>query len=270
MKLKYYVIDSFTDTDKIFSGNPAGVCLLENNIGEKIMQNIAAENNLAETAFVLRNGEDFDLRWFTPEVEVDLCGHATLASAFVISNFLDKNRKEMRFNTKSGVLTVTKTKKDDSDLFEMDFPAWKVKPVEITQLMKDAVNAEISEAYLSRDLLLLIDSEKDVADLSPDMDLLRKISDLFDCLGIIVTAKGENFDFVSRFFAPNAGITEDPVTGSAHSELIPFWSERLNKKIMTARQLSGRGGIIYCEDCGERVKIAGNAVLYMTGGIELN
>ncbi|MCL1858182.1 MAG: PhzF family phenazine biosynthesis protein [Oscillospiraceae bacterium] len=258
--MKYYVVDSFTD--KIFSGNPAGVCLLENNIDEKIMQKIAAENNLAETAFVLRGGDNFNLHWFTPEFEIDLCGHATLASAFIISNFLDKNRKEMRFNTKSGELIVIK--KDD--LYEMDFPAWELKPVETTQLMKNAINAEILESHLSRDLLLLVNSEEDIIKITPDIDLLKNIP---DCLGVIVTAKGGTVDFVSRFFAPNAGIAEDHVTGSTHSELIPFWSKRLDKQIMTARQLSKRGGDLYCEDCGKRVKIAGKAVLYMTGEIIL-
>lgn len=256
--IKYYVVDSFAD--KIFSGNPAGVCLLENHIDEKMMQNIAKENNLAETAFVVRNGNNFDLRWFTPEVEINLCGHATLASAFIISNFLDTDRDEMRFNTKSGELIVVRKE----DLYEMDFPAWEVKPVEITQLMRDSFNVQISEAHLSRDLLLLVNSEEDVKKAIPDMDLLRKIP---DCFGVIITAKGKAVDFVSRCFAPNAGIPEDPVTGSSHSELIPFWAKRLNKKIMTAKQLSKRGGTLYCEHCGSRVKIAGNAVLYMTGEI---
>lgn len=258
--MKYYVIDSFTD--KIFSGNPAGVCLSDETLDEQTMQNIAAENNLAETAFVIRNkdGDNFDLRWFTPAAEIDLCGHGTLASAFVISNFLDIGRKEMVFNTKSGVLSVLR--KDD--LYEMDFPAWEVKPAEITQLMRDAINAQISEAYLSRDLLLFVNSEEDVKNLTPDIDLLRNIP---DCLGVVVTAKGDTADFVSRCFVPNMGIPEDHVTGSTHSELIPFWAKLLDKKIMTAKQLSKRGGILYCEDCGGRVKIAGKAVLYMTGEI---
>lgn len=258
--MKYYVVDSFTE--KIFSGNPAGVCLLETPLDEKTMQNIAAENNLAETAFAVRskNGDNFDLRWFTPEVEIDLCGHATLASAFVISNFLDTGRKEMRFNTKSGELTVVRK----GALYEMDFPAWEPEPVEITQLMRDAISVEISEAHLSRDLLLVVNSEEDLKNLTPDFDLLRTIP---GCFAVIATAKGDDADFVSRCFAPNAGIPEDPVTGSSHSELIPFWAKRLNKKIMTARQLSRRGGILYCEDCGKRVKIAGKAALYMTGEI---
>ena len=256
--MKYYVVDAFTD--KIFSGNPAGVCLLDESLDEQTMQSIATENNLSETAFVVRNGGNFDLRWFTPEVEIDLCGHATLASAFVISNFWDLGRKEMQFNTKSGELIVTR--KDD--LYEMDFPAWELKPVEITHLMRDSISAQILEAHLARDLLLLVNSEEDVKIVTPDIELLRTIP---DCFAVIVTAKGDDADFVSRVFAPNAGIVEDPVTGSTHSELIPFWAKRLNKQVMTAKQLSKRGGTLFCEDCGKRVKIAGKAVLYMTGEI---
>ena len=264
--MKYYVIDAFAD--KLFSGNPAGVCLLDAPLESETMQKIAAENNLAETAFVIttafisRKNDDFDLRWFTPATEINLCGHATLASAFVISNFMDKNIEEMRFNTMSGVLTVTK--KDD--LYEMDFPAWEVSPVEITQLMKDSITAEISEAHMARDLLLVLNSEEEVRNLTPDIELLRNIP---GCFGVVVTAKGDTADFVSRVFAPNAGISEDPVTGSTHSELIPFWAKRLNKNKMTAKQLSKRGGTLYCEYCGERVKIAGKAVLYITGEINL-
>ena len=260
--MRYFVVDSFTE--QLFKGNPAGVCLLDEWLSDEVMQNIAAENNLAETAFVVkRDGYyDYNLRWFTPTTEIDLCGHATLASAFVISNFVDQNAVAMNFHTKSGVLPVVKT----GDLFEMDFPARKPLPIPVTPLMEQAVGVPVREAHLSRDLLLLVDSEQQVKNLTPDFDLIAKLP---DCMGLIVTAKGDEVDFVSRFFAPNAGITEDPVTGSSHCELIPFWAERLKKDQLTAKQLSQRRGTLYCTACGERVKIAGKAFLYLKGEIQI-
>lgn len=258
--MKYYIIDAFTDT--VFQGNQAGVCLVERPLDDETMQHIAAENNLAETAFVSHNGEDFDLRWFTPEVEIDLCGHATLASAFVLTSFVDSALSVMRFHTLSGELTVTK----NGGLLEMDFPARKPVSVEVDGLMEQAIGAAVLEAHQSRDLLLLVESEDIVRSLQPNLALLSQIP---GCFAVIVTAKGTEVDFVSRFFAPNAGIPEDPVTGSSHSTLIPFWAGRLGKKKMVAKQLSKRGGTLYCEDCGERVKIAGHAALYLTGEIRI-
>ncbi len=259
--MKYFIVDAFTE--ELFKGNQAGVCLLNEWIEDEIMQKIASENNLAETAFVVKRDNYYDLRWFTPEVEIDLCGHATLASAFVISNFCDKNIVNMDFHTMSGVLSVKKI----DDLYEMDFPARKPNPISIIPLMEQAIGIPIKEAYLSRDMLLVVDTEKQVQNLKPDLSLISK---LHDCFALIVTAKGEEVDFVSRFFAPNAGIPEDPVTGSSHSTLIPFWAERLGKNEMVAKQLSNRGGMIYCQDCGDRVKIAGKASLYLQGEIMEN
>lgn len=258
--MKYYIVDAFSE--KKFSGNQAGVCLLDKALDDQTMQHIAAENNLAETAFLLRNGDDFDLRWFTPEVEIDLCGHATLASAFIICNFVNPRMKTVHFNTLSGVLSVTK--KDD--LYEMDFPARKPERMEILPLMEQALGATVLEAHGSRDLLLLVENEEVVRTLTPSLELMGQISDYF---AVTVTAKGNAVDFVSRFFAPNAGIPEDPVTGSSHSTLIPFWSERLGKTKMVAQQLSKRGGTLYCEACGDRVRIAGHATLYLTGEINI-
>lgn len=258
--MRYYIVDAFTD--KLFGGNPAGVCLLNEWPDKDVMQNIAAENNLAETAFLVKRENYYDLRWFTPEVEIDLCGHATLASGFIIANFVDPEARTMRFETQSGTLTVTKR----GDLYEMDFPARLPQKIKVTQLMSKAIGMPVLEAHLSRDLLLLVDSEQDVKDLTPDLSLLKQIP---DCFAVIVTARGETVDFVSRFFAPNAGIPEDPVTGSSHSTLIPFWAERLGKEQLTAKQLSKRGGVLYCENCGERVKIAGKAVLYLQGEINV-
>ena len=258
--MKYYVVDAFAE--HLFRGNQAGVCLVDGFLDCETMQSIAAENNLAETAFITPKGNEFDLRWFTPEVEIDLCGHATLASAFVISNCLHKNMDVMRFNTLSGVLEVTK----NGDLFEMDFPSRRPLEIQLHPLMEQSLGCPVSAAYQSRDCLLLVESESVVQSITPNMELLKQIPDSF---AVIVTAKGENVDFVSRFFAPNAGIPEDPVTGSSHATLIPFWAERLQKKQMIAKQLSKRGGTLYCEDCGERVKISGKALLYLSGEIHI-
>ena len=258
--MKYFVVDAFTD--RIFHGNPAGVCILDAPLDDAAMQNIAAENNLAETAFVLPNGDAFDLRWFTPKLEIDLCGHATLASAYVIAHFIRPGTEAMRFHTMSGLLEVTKR----GELFEMDFPARKPRDVRVIPLMEQAIGCPVLEACTARDLLLLVRDENAVRTLAPDMELLLRIP---DCFAVIVTAKGSEVDFVSRFFAPKAGVPEDPVTGSAHATLIPYWAERLDKREMTAQQLSERGGILYCEDRGARVTIAGRAALYLQGEIHV-
>jgi PhzF family phenazine biosynthesis protein len=256
--MKYFIVDAFAD--ELFKGNQAGVCIVDRPIDDKLMHKIATENNLSETAFVVKREGFYDLRWFSPEVEIDLCGHGTLASAFIVSHFIDKDAVDMDFHTMSGVLSV----KRNGDIYEMDFPSRKPVPIEKTQLMEDAIGIPVLEAYASRDILLLADSEKQVKDLEPRLDLIAKIP---DCFAVIVTAKGDEADFVSRFFAPNANIPEDPVTGSAHSTLIPFWSERLGKEKMTAKQLSQRGGTLYCEDRGDRVKISGKGILYLVGEI---
>jgi PhzF family phenazine biosynthesis protein len=258
--MKYFIVDAFTD--KVFKGNQAGVCLVDHPLNEATMQNIAAENNLAETAFVMPKGNEFDLRWFTPEVEIDLCGHATLASAYILSTIINPSLDVMRFHTLSGVLTVSKR----DSLFEMDFPARKPTPKPVDALMAQALGIPVLEAHSSRDMLLIVENEAAVKMLKPNLLLLSQIP---DCFAVIVTAPGNEVDFVSRFFAPNAGIPEDPVTGSSHSTLIPFWAERLKKEKMVARQLSKRGGTLYCENCGERVKISGQAALYLTGEIHV-
>lgn len=260
MIMKYFMVDAFADG--LFQGNQAGVCLLDSRLDDKTLQNIASENNLSETAFLIEQGDYYELRWFTPKVEIDLCGHATLASAFVIFNYVDPKRDSLSFHTMSGVLTVKRA----SDLYEMDFPARMPTQTSVTALMEQAIGAPVREAHRSRDLLLLLDSEQQVKSLQPDFDLLAKIP---DCFAVIVTAKGKSADFVSRFFAPNAGVLEDPVTGSSHATLIPFWAERLNKGTLIVRQLSNRGGTLYCENCLDRVRISGKAVLYLQGEIHL-
>jgi len=258
--MKYYVVDAFTD--EIFRGNPAGVCLLDKELSDDVMQKIAFENNLAETAFLLKKEEKYILRWFTPEVEMDLCGHATLATAFVLMNYVDVQIDNVDFHTLSGVLSVKK----QNEFFMMNFPSRKPKPCDIPDFLEKAINAKILETHLSRDLLILVENESVVANLKPDLLSFKKVDAAF---AIIVTAKGENCDFVSRFFAPNAGISEDPVTGSSHCTLIPFWSERLNKTEMVAKQLSKRGGTLFCKDLGERVEVGGKAVCYSIGEILL-
>jgi len=260
--VKYFVADAFTDA--LFGGNPAGVCLPEQPLDDALMQRIAAENNLAETAFLRRRGDgDYGLRWFTPEVEMDLCGHATLASAFVLHHVMREIEEAYRFHTKSGLLTVTPAA---DGLYEMNFPAWPARPVDTTPAMEAALCCHVVEAHAARDLLLLVENEAAVRALRPDFAALAALP---DCFGVIVTAKGDTADFVSRFFAPAAGIPEDPVTGSAHSMLIPFWAARLGKTRLVAKQLSARGGTLCCGDCGTRVKIAGRAALYLEGEIHV-
>ena len=261
--MNYYIADAFVNTQN-FSGNPAGVCILDAPLPADTMQCIATENNLAETAFVVPQEDGgYGLRWFTPAVEIDLCGHATLASAFVLHEVLGANKASYRFHTKSGLLTVT----PKNDLYEMDFPAWPLEPIEVTDQMRHALGCDIQEAHLARDLILLLKDEPAVRDLQPDFAAIAALPEAF---GVAVTAQGDSCDFVSRFFAPGEGIPEDHVTGSLHSMLIPFWAARLGRDTLTARQLSPRGGTLACENCGERVKIAGRARLYLQGEIYLS
>jgi len=266
--MEYHVIDAFTD--KLFSGNPAGVCLLDAWLPDKVMQNIAAENNLSETAFLVKqaNGH-YKLHWFTPTVEVDLCGHATLASAFVLFDEMEKNAHELHFDTASDKLTVTRA----GEFLCLDFPASPPKECYAHPSIGQALGVEPVAMYESIDFLVLVENEEILRRITPDFYALEQIAAdntiCGDNLGIIVTAPGNECDFVSRYFAPGAGVPEDPVTGRAHCTLTPFWSKRLGKKAMDARQLSARGGVLRCEDCGERVKISGKAVRYLKGTIEL-
>lgn len=261
MKTPFYQVDAFTR--KIFGGNPAAVCLLESWLDDNALQSIAAENNLSETAFLVPKSKGrYDLRWFTPTVEIDLCGHATLASAFVIFSFIDSTLSFVDFETASGLLSVAKS----DNLLSMDFPSRMPIPTEIPPILSQALGAEPLEVLKSRDLLAVFRNESEIKDMNPDFDKLKKIQDVF---AIIVTARGENSDFVSRFFAPNAGIPEDPVTGSSHCTLIPYWADRLKKNQLHAFQLSKRGGELFCENAGERVRISGHAVLYARGELYL-
>ncbi len=258
--MKYYVVDAFSEQP--FGGNPAGICLLDRQAEDTLMQKIAFENNLSETAFLLKREGYYDLRWFTPEAEIDLCGHATLGSAHILMNYVDPLMQKVEFHTLSGVLTVTR----DGEYYTMDFPSRKPDVCELPELLEEALGVKVLETYHSRDLLAVVDSEETVASMKPDFSLLGKLKEIF---AVIVTAPGSDCDFVSRFFIPNFGIPEDPVTGSSHTELIPFWSERLSKKELTARQLSRRGGYLKCKDLGDRVLISGKAVTYLEGELLL-
>jgi len=253
--IPYFEVHSFTD--RIFHGNPAGVCLLEMWLEDDLMAAIAAENNLSETAFVVPIGNRYELRWFTPSVEVDLCGHATLATAYVLYEHLTYQDSAIIFDTKSGELAAWR----DEDFFVMDFPSRPALSTDIPKHLTDGLRREVESVFKARDYLVVFDSEEEVRNLDPDFSSLEKI----DCEGIIVTAPGDEVDFVSRFFAPRMGILEDPVTGAAHSTLTPFWTERLGENPLRARQISERGGDLWCKQMDDRVYIAGRAALYAKG-----
>jgi predicted PhzF superfamily epimerase YddE/YHI9 len=262
MRLPLYQVDAFTGD--LFGGNPAAVCPLERWLPDATMRAIAAENNLSETAFFVRDGDGYALRWFTPSVEVDLCGHATLASGFVIMSVLEPGRDAVRFHTaKAGTLTVTRA----GDMLAMDFPARPAAPAEAPPGLLEVLGGAPRAVLRARDYLVVHDSAAEIAALKPDFAALAKVK---DCWAVIVTAPGENgVDFVSRFFAPAQGVPEDPVTGSSHCTLTPYWAQRLGKTTLEGRQLSRRGGALRCTLNGDRVKIAGRAVLYLEGEISL-
>ena len=259
MRIPFYQVDAFSA--RVFGGNPAAVCPLESWLDDATLQAIAAENNLAETAFFTGGGDVRSLRWFTPACEIDLCGHATLASAFVICELLEPGRREIRFETLSGELAVSR----NDSLYTLDFPARKPSRMEISEELSRALGDPPREAWAARDYMLVYGSEDEVRALSPDMAALARL----DTFAVIVTAPGNDVDFVSRFFAPRAGVPEDPVTGSAHCTLIPYWAEVLGKTSLTARQVSRRGGDLWCELAGDRVHIAGKAALFATGEIHV-
>ncbi len=261
MKIPIYQVDAFTS--RLFSGNPAAVCLLETWPDDEQLQSIAAENNLSETAFLIDKGNAVELRWFTPRTEVALCGHATLAAAFVLFTLKSRPTGSIRFLTRqSGELTVMR----NQGMMEMDFPARPPARGEIPSGLADALGVKPVAFYASQeDLLVLAESEQTVRLMSPDFKSLEKIPGR----GVIVTAPGDRADFVSRFFAPRVGVDEDPVTGSSHCVLIPFWAGRLGKKDLHAFQVSARGGELFCRCQGDRVVIAGRAVLYLEGNITL-
>ncbi len=260
MKLRLFQVDAFTDA--VFGGNPAAVCPLDRWLPDTIMQAIAFENNLSETAFFVPVKDHYELRWFTPQIEVNLCGHATLASAFVLFEGLGAEAEVLEFETKSGRLRV---RRGEQGRLAMDLPAWMPEPWDDLPVVAAALRANPSAAFKARDGLALFESESEVLALEPDFAAVAAL----DCLGLMATAPADapEIDFVSRFFAPGAGIDEDPVTGSAHCTLTPFWAKRLEKSDLVARQISARGGQLYCKLADDRVEVSGNAVLYLDGRI---
>lgn len=255
-----YQVDAFTD--RLFGGNPAAVVPLGEWPADDLMQSIAAENNLAETAFIVPEGDDFRIRWFTPGVEVDLCGHATLAAAYIYFRELGYDRDAIRFQSRSGMLTVTR----DGEWLTLDFPADDFQPIEITEALRACTTARILEAWRGkRDYMFVFDNQQAVTESLVDQQAVLRLG---HC-GLIVTAPGDDVDFVSRFFAPAYSIPEDPVTGSSHTTMTPYWAKRLDKTSLTARQLSPRGGYLKCVLAGKRIQITGQCVIFLKGEINL-
>ena len=250
--MKQYVVDAFTDS--VFHGNQAAVCVLEQWPPEELMMNITRENNFSETAFTVKEGDKWHLRWFTPGGEIDLCGHTTLGTAYVLYRFYEKDADRLVFTTLSGDLAVTK----HGDLLEMEFPAYELKPVEVTAAMEDALGTKVKEAYIARDLLCVLDDEQTVRELTPDLEKVKQI----DGLLVHVTARGRDKDCVSRSFAPKLSVAEDPVCGSGHCHIIPYWADLLGKDELVAYQASKRGGTLYCKRKGSKIFMAGKAALY--------
>lgn len=250
--MKCYVVDAFTD--KVFKGNPAAVCVLESWLSDELMQEVAKENNLSETAFTVRNGDVYDLRWFTPGGEIDLCGHATLATAYILMRFIVPDWEEVSFQTQSGILKVQKK----NDLYEIDMPAYQLTSIPVTLEMEQAIGFPPVEAWLGRDLVCVLKDEGQVIQAKPDEEKLKKL----DGLLLQLTSSGNKYDCVTRSFAPKLGVSEDPVCGSGHCHVIPLWSEKLKKSTLCAFQASSRSGILYCHMKGDRVLIAGKAALY--------
>ena len=262
MKIPLYQVDAFATS--IFQGNPAAVCALPYWIKEDTMQNIAMENNLSETAFFVKNNDAYDIRWFTPTTEVDLCGHATVATAYCVFRYFQKNATEIVFHTsKKGDLKVEK----QNDCIILDFPLETIKKVDPPKQLISSLGTSPQETYKSNDdYLLIYKNSNDIVSITPDFKTLAQV----ESKGIIISAPGIDVDFVSRFFAPRLGVNEDPVTGSAHTKLTPYWADRLNKTDLTATQLSRRGGFLRCTLGSDRVYISGKAQIYLEGTIDIN
>ncbi|MDO4582096.1 MAG: PhzF family phenazine biosynthesis protein [Bacillota bacterium] len=257
--MKQYVVDAFTD--KVFAGNPAAVCVMEKWLPDDVMQKIAIENNLSETAFAVKEGANYRLRWFTPGGEVELCGHATLATSFVIMNFIEPERTEVSYDTLSGTLTVFK----NGELFVMDFPTCGLTACDISDGMEKAIGFKPLEVYEGDDMVCVLENEEQVRNAVPDQELIRALPGV--CLHI--TARGKDYDCVTRTFAPKCNVTEDPVCGRAHAHIVSLWAEKLGKKELVAYQASQRGGVLYCRDEGSRTIISGKAALYAKSEIYL-
>ena len=262
MQVPFYIIHAFTD--RLFGGNPACVIALQEWLPDQLLLKIAKENGLPETAFFIPEGERFALRWFTPEIEMDLCGHATLATAHVLKAIMQYPAAKMVFTSGSGLLEVSEA----NGLYTLNFPSRKPKPSGLPKIITQSLSRLPSAVLKARDYLLVYKSEQDVRDIRINQEIINQIN--IDPGGVIVTAPGRNSDFVSRFFTPQATHFEDPVTGSAHCSLIPYWAEQLYKKEMKALQLSERGGVLYCVDAGDRVLISGHAKTYVAGTLSVD
>ncbi len=252
--MKQYIVDAFTD--KVFGGNQAAVCILDKWISDSLMQNIAKENNFSETAFAVKEGSLYHLRWFTPESEIDFCGHATLATSFVLFNFYEKAAEKITFKTQVGKLTVEK----QDDLYRMDFPAYHCNKIKVTDKMEEALGIRPQEAYIDRDLLLVLKNADEVKNLSPVQSKLKELKGL--CIVVTAPSDNQSSDCVSRVFCPELGLMEDPVTGSSHCMIVPYWCDRLKKEKLTCFQASQRSGILYAERKKDRIIISGKAVLF--------
>jgi len=259
MKLKIYQIDAFAN--EIFEGNPAAVCPLEKWIDDSLMQKIAAENNLSETVFFVKEDESYHIRWFTTSAEENLCGHATLASAYVLFEILNYSKEVITFHSKSGILKVSK----ENDLYTLNFPLNNVTQIPLENKFLDAFNIKPIESYKSMDYLFVFEKEEDIYNLIPNFELIKT----FDLRGVIVTAKSSQYDFICRFFDPNCGVPEDPVTGSAFTQLVPYWSKILKKDEFKAKQVSKRGGEVFSKLKEDRVFISGKAIKYLEGVIHV-
>lgn len=258
--MKQYVVDAFTD--KIFAGNPAAICILDKWLPDKLMMNITIENNLSETAFAVKEPSGkYKLRWFTPGGEIDLCGHATLATAFVLTQFYERDADKIIFSTLSGDLIVEK----NQDLYELNFPAYKLKPVAVTPEMTEAIGATPTEAYIGRDLLCVFNSAEIIKTMKPDMAKVKQL----DGLLLHVTAQGEDTDCISRSFAPKLNVNEDPVCGSGHCHIAPYWLKKLHKDKIFAYQASKRGGYLYCSQQNDRITLAGKAALFSIADLNI-
>ena len=257
--MKCYHVDAFAE--KVFEGNPAAVCVLDKYPSDALMQKIAGENNLSETAFAVKEGAGYHLRWFTPGGEIDLCGHATLGTAYVLFRFFEKDADSITFQTLSGALTVLKK----GELLEMDFPAYELKQIPVTPAMEDAFGVKITEAWMGRDLLCVTENADAIPTLTPDQTKLMALDGLLQH----ITARGKEYDSVSRTFAPKLAVAEDPVCGSGHCHIVPLWAQKLGKEKLVARQASKRGGTLYCEMHGDRLSLAGTAVLYSIADVSV-
>ena len=257
--MQQYVVDAFTD--KIFAGNPAAVCVMPKWLDDSTMQKIAIENNLSETAFAVKEGEQYHLRWFTPGGEVELCGHATLATAYIITRFIEPELRVAHFQTLSGILTVEK----HDDLLTMDFPSFSLAPVPVTEEISQAIGITPQKVFLGADMVCILESEDQVRKAKPDQEIIRSL----DGVCFHITAPGSNYDCVTRSFAPKCNVAEDPVCGRAHCHVIPYWSKILGKTDLTAYQASVRGGVLYCHYSGLRTQISGKAALYSEAELHL-